>query len=131
MCNMCIYSDWESFPSDYETTRSRIQAKAKPVLAFIVGNRRQVLNVGQDLSDCLTRINRQASYEWQVVSDELVGYEQTEEDESEIFYRSFKDGTSRQERQAVLAGFKSGRLSDATLNRYTEKLGLKVAERMG
>lgn len=131
MCNMCIYSDWESFPSDYETTRSRIQAKAKPVLAFIVGNRRQVLNVGQDLSDCLTRINRQASYEWQVVSDELVGYEQTEEDESEIFYRSFKDGTSRQERQAVLTGFKSGRLSDATLNRYTEKLGLKVAERMG
>lgn len=131
MCNMCIYSDWESFPSDYETTRVRIQAKAKPVLAFIVGNRRQVLNVGQDLSDCLTRINRQASYEWQVVSDELVGYEQTEEDESEIFYRSFKDGTSRQERQAVLAGFKSGRLSDATLNRYTEKLGLKVAERMG
>lgn len=131
MCNMCIYSDWESFPSDYETTRVRIQAKAKPVLAFIVGNRRQVLNVGQDLSDCLTRINRQASYEWQVVSDELVGYEQTEEDESEIFYRSFKDGTSRQERQAVLTGFKSGRLSDATLNRYTEKLGLKVAERMG
>lgn len=131
MCNMCIYSDWESFPSDYETTRVRIQAKAKPVLAFIVGNRRQVLNVGQDLSDCLTRINRQASYEWQVVSDELVGYEQTEEDESEIFYRSFKDGTSRQERQAVLAGFKSGRLSDAMLNRCTEKLGLKVAERMG
>ena len=131
MCNMCIYSDWESFPSDYETTRVRIQAKAKPVLAFIVGNRRQVLNVGQDLSDCLTRINRQASYEWQVVSDELVGYEQTEEDESEIFYRSFKDGTSRQERQAVLAGFKSGRLSDAMLNRHTEKLGLKVAERMG
>ena len=131
MCNMCIYSDWESFPSDYETTRTRIQAKAKPVLAFIVGNRRQVLNVGKDLSDCLTRINRQAFYEWQVVSDELVGYEQTEEDESEIFYRSFKDGTSRQERQAVLAGFKSGRLTDATLNRYTEKLGLKVAERMG
>ena len=131
MCNMCIYSDWESFPSDYETTRVRIQAKAKPVLAFIVGNRRQVLNVGKDLSDCLTRINRQASYEWQVVSDELVGYEQTEEDESEIFYRSFKDGTSRQERQAVLAGFKSGRLSAAMLNRCTEKLGLKVAERMG
>lgn len=131
MCNMCIYSDWESFPSDYETTRVRIQAKAKPVLAFIVGNRRQVLNVGKDLSDCLTRINRQAFYEWQVVSDELVGYEQTAEDESAIFYRSFKDGTSRQERQAVLAGFKSGRLSDATLNRYTEKLGLKVAERMG
>ncbi len=131
MCNMCIYSDWESFPSDYETTRVRIQAKAKPVLAFIVGKQRQVLNVGKDLSDCLTRINRQAFYEWQVVSDELVGYEQTEEDESEIFYRSFKDGTSRQERQAVLAGFKSGRLSAAMLNRCTEKLGLKVAERMG
>lgn len=130
MCDMCIYSDWESFPSDYETTRSRIKAKAKPVLAFIVGNRRQVLNVGKDLSDCLARINRQAAYEWQIVSDELVGYEQTEEDESQIFYRSFKDGTSSQERQAVLSGFKSGRLSNAMLNRYTEKLGLKVAERM-
>ncbi len=128
MCHRFIYSDWDSFPTDYEVTKERLEATSKPIVAFIVGSTRQVLNIGRNLVDCLNRLNRAALYEWSVESDELTGYEQTEDDSSEIVYRVWSDDASLQIKQKITSEFKSGRLDQALLNRYTKKIGLEVAE---